>query len=92
MFSKGKKKGTVRFAYRPENAAGNARLAGDFTQWRPIRMRKQKDGGFVAVVPLSKGTYEYKFIVDEQWITDPDNSTWAMNPYGTMNSVARVNW
>jgi hypothetical protein len=31
--------------------------------------------------------HEYKFLVGQQWITDPDNSEWARNPYGTMNSV-----
>ncbi len=90
MFAKGSKKDTVRFSIRPENHAKKIQLVGDFSGWKPMEMKKQKDGQFVALVPLPQGTYEYKFIVDGQWRVDPDNSAWALNPYGTLNSVAQV--
>jgi len=90
MIGKGRKKGTVRFAIRPEDGAKRAFLAGSFSDWQPIRMRKQKDGSFVLIVPVPAGTYEYKFILDDRWVVDPDNNAWAMNPYGTLNSVVSV--
>jgi 1,4-alpha-glucan branching enzyme len=90
MFAKGMKKGTVRFSIKPENSAKKVLLVGDFNGWTPVDMKKQKDGQFVALLTLPAGTYEYKFIVDGQWRVDPDNSAWALNPYGTLNSVALV--
>ena len=90
MVGKGSKKGTVRFALRPDFQPRRVQLLGDFTDWIPVTMRKQKDGSFVCVVPLQQGTYEYKFLVDGQWHTDPDNHCWSPNRYGTMNSVAQV--
>ena len=88
MVTKGRKKGTMRFAVKPEKAAASVMLAGDFNDWKPLAMRRQKDGTFVAIVALSSGSHEYKFIFDDQWRTDPDHNTWALNPYGTLNSVA----
>jgi 1,4-alpha-glucan branching enzyme len=90
MFAKGMKKGTVRFSIQPENSAKKVLLVGDFNGWKPAEMKKQKDGHFAALVGLPPGTYEYKFIVDGQWRVDPDNSAWALNPHGTLNSVAQV--
>ena len=90
MVAKGRKKGTVRFAVQPGNGVKRALLAGSFNDWRLLRMRKQKDGSFVSVVPIPGGTHEYKFLLDNEWIVDPDNSAWAMNSYGTMNSVVTV--
>ena len=90
MVGKGRKVGTVRFAVNPHQGARRVQLAADFTGWKPKAMRKQKNGGFVNVVPLGCGTYEYKFLIDGQWQMDPDNHCWSLNPYGTMNSVAQV--
>ena len=90
MFGKGGKKGTVRFTVRPDGGARKVQLAGSFNDWKPVAMRKQKDGAFAFLATIPPGTYEYKFIVDGQWVVDPDNSAWALNPYGAMNSVANV--
>jgi 1,4-alpha-glucan branching enzyme len=90
MFAKRTQKGAVRFSIKPENSAKKVMLVGDFNGWKPVEMKKQKDGQFAAIVTLPPGTYEYKFIVDGQWRVDPDNSAWALNPYGTLNSVAQV--
>ncbi len=90
MFIKGTKKGTVKFSVKPSNGVKKVELAGDFSQWKPVPLRKQKDGAFAATVPLVDGNYEYKFIVDGQWVVDPDNNAWALNAFGTLNSVAQV--
>lgn len=90
MINKGHKGGTVRFSVNPGNGTGRVQLVADFTDWRPVAMRKQKNGDYVCIVPLGSGTYEYKFIIDGQWQMDSDNHCWAPNPFGTMNSVAQV--
>ena len=90
MFAQGQKKGTTRFILKPDNGAKKVQVAGDFTNWRPVEMQKQKTGTYAATVPVPAGNHEYKFIVDGQWIVDPDNNAWALNPYGTLNSVAQI--
>ena len=92
MISKGSKKGTTRFSFKPKkNSVKKVAVVGSFNDWEPVVMRKQKDGSFMATLDLKPGcSYEYKFIVDDQWQLDPDNPSWAPNPFGTMNSVARA--
>ena len=90
MISKGKNKGSVRFAFKPARGGKKVKLAGEFNDWIPSTMRKRKDGSFALTVELSPGTYEYKFIVDGQWIVDPDNGATALSAVGTINSVAQV--
>lgn len=90
MFGKGQKKGTVKFSVKAVNGVKMAQLAGDFTDWRPVEMKKQKDGTFSVVMPLVAGSYEYKFVLNGEWVVDPDNNSWALNPYGTLNSVAQI--
>lgn len=90
MFSKGRKKGTIRFAVKPGPDIERVALAGDFNGWRPKPMRKQKDGTYVAHVELASGSYEYKYLFDDQWVVDPDSEMWSCNPYGSVNSLASV--
>lgn len=90
MISKGNKAGSVKFSLRPANGATQVQLAGDFNGWKPTALRKQKDGSFSVTIAVPKGHQEYKFIIDGVWIIDPDNSHWALNPYGTLNSVVEL--
>jgi len=90
MFSNGKNKGSVCFSIKPARPAQKVLLAASFNEWRPTALRRQKDGSYMVTINLRPGTYEYKFIVDDEWTVDPDNPTWALNPYGTFNSVAHV--
>jgi hypothetical protein len=55
-------------------------------------MRRQSSGQYVLCVPLAPGEHEYKFVIDGEWITDPDNPNCAVNTYGTCNSVVYVEW
>ncbi len=81
---------TYFFTFRPVGGATKVQLAGCFTGWKPIRMSRQEDGGFLLSMRLEPGMYEYKVIVDGRWTVDPGNSNWALNAYGTMNSVVRI--
>jgi len=53
-------------------------------------MRKGQNGVFAMDVPLRPGTYQYRFIIDGQWLADPDNAISVPNPYGGTNSVAQM--
>lgn len=90
MVSKGQKKGTVKFILTPGNQANEVCVAGTFSQWKPTPLKKQKNGSFAGTVSVDGGPHEYKFVVDGQWVVDPDNSRWALNPFGTLNSVLQA--
>lgn len=64
-------------------------LVGDFNDWdgQKYRMRKFKNGLCKKSVKLKPGRYEYCFVVDGHWWTDPQNDNRCANPYGSENSV-----
>jgi len=90
MFTKGQRSGTIRFSFRSPNDAQKVLVAGSFSQWKPLTMKRQKDGSFALTVTVPSGTHEYRFIVDGSWTTDPDNDSYVLNPYGSVNSVAQA--
>lgn len=67
-------------------------LAGDFTEWQnyAIPMLAKNNGGWQAAVRLEPGTYNYRFIVDGQWMNDPTCGACAPNPFGSQNFVVQV--
>lgn len=83
--------GEIKFVfYAPE--AREMYLTGDFIQWDPklIPMKKGKDGVWKAKVVLPPGRYEYKFIMDGQWVQDNPGAERVPNPFGTENFVKWV--
>jgi 1,4-alpha-glucan branching enzyme len=82
----------ITFAYSANPNAKKVYLVGDFNQWDATarRMVKTRDGSFRAKLELAPGEYEYKFVVDGQWINDPDGTAQRANPFGSVNSVATV--
>ena len=90
MLQKTKRKGFVRFSVLPAESTKEVSLVGDFNNWQPVAMKKQKDNRFAVEVKLPPGTYQYKFIVDGQWATDQENGDVVPNPHGSVNSVAKV--
>ena len=89
MVKKDRRKGTVRFILAATGKPRKAYVAGDFTGWEPLAMRK-RSGVFGVTVSVPPGQYQYKFIVDGRWVTDPDNKSWAMSDMGTINSLVVV--
>ncbi|HSV43518.1 MAG TPA: helix-turn-helix domain-containing protein [Candidatus Bathyarchaeia archaeon] len=66
-------------------------LVGNFTNWeKRIPLRRSSDGLWQKKVPLRPGRYEYKFIVDGEWRTDPQNTLTVQNTVGTLNSVREL--
>lgn len=64
-------------------------LAGDFNNWDPQQysMRKFKNGDCTKKLKLKPGRYEYQFIVDGNWWTDPANPERNSTEFGSENSV-----
>jgi len=67
-------------------------LMGDFNKWDRKRhpMEKNAKGLWNKIVMLSIGRYEYKFLVDGEWLHDPKNDQVFYNQHGTLNSVIIV--
>jgi len=41
-------------------------------------------------LPLGKGVYRYRLVVDGHWQQDPYNENAEPNPFGELNSVLHV--
>jgi 1,4-alpha-glucan branching enzyme len=61
-------------------------LAGDFNNWSSNGYQMKREGDdWVFTVHLSEGKHQYKFVVDNNWIRDPNNPLWEQNDSG--NSI-----
>ena len=49
-----------------------------------------RTGTWETTVELAPGRYQYKFVVDGQWIPDPLAHDNVWNQHGTLNSVVEV--
>ena len=80
----------VRFEFHQDGAQA-VFIAGTFNDWRPngLAMIDVADGNWVKELSLAPGTYEYRFVVDGEWVNDP-NAEQVRNSYGGFNSVLVV--
>lgn len=63
-------------------------VTGSFNGWRHDGYRmQQRSNGWIFPIHLPPGRYAYKFIIDGEWIVDPDNPYYEENEYDTDNSV-----
>jgi hypothetical protein len=67
-------------------------VIGDFNSWgEPIPLNDDdEDGIWIAIARMDPGTYQYKFIVDGSWRTDPSNPVNLDDSHGGRNSVMVV--
>ena len=81
----------VIFVLRGYTAAKKVYLSGSFNNWRPrdIALQKMADGWELPLY-LTQGTHTYRFIVDGNWMADPNNSNRLPNEYNEYNSVIRL--
>jgi len=73
--------------------ASTVQIAGDFNNWQPENTPLQKvgeNGVWQIKLPMNKGKYRYRLVVDGQWQQDPYNEFTELNPYGEYNSVLEV--
>lgn len=70
-------------------AAEKVFLMGDFNNWDPKAhpMKNDGNGFWTKSLFIPSGKYEYKFIIDGNWIEDPENTQTCPNCFGTLNSV-----
>ncbi len=72
--------------------ARSASVAGTFNDWSASRtpMSPAPGGEWKATVWLPAGRYEYRFVVDGEWISDPNARESVRNTFGSTNSVLVV--
>lgn len=73
--------------------AETVQIASDFNGWKPEETPLQKvsdNGNWMLKLPLEKGNYRYRLVVDGQWQQDPYNEATEMNPFGEFNSILNV--
>lgn len=83
--------GLATFTLPGEKKAHKVMLSGTFNNWSTMQIPMERtDKGWSITVPLKPGEYEYKYIVDGRWTTDPGNELRRQNNAGSENSVVYV--
>ena len=88
----GSKKSRALFSYVA--APGHSVvLAGVFNDWDSAGTVMDYDAEkavYRCTLELSPGVYEYKLVVDGEWLLDDSNPNFVSNDFGTLNSVMKV--
>lgn len=83
--------GNARFFLPGFPEAESVVLSGSFNGWDEQAFAMDKaEGGWATRLQLDAGRYEYKFIVDGQWMEDPNNPDKRKNEHDTYNSILHV--
>jgi 1,4-alpha-glucan branching enzyme len=67
---------------------------GNFNNWAQSEdyyMQRREDGTWSKEIILAPGVYQYKFLVDDEWMEDQNNPNVVEDPFGGRNSVIEVN-
>ena len=64
-------------------------IAGSFNDWHPsvTPMIRLDNGKWAKELVLPPGSYEYRFVVDGEWVDDPAATELIPNSFGTANAV-----
>ena len=75
-----------------EPGARQVCVAGTFNDWKPetTPLTRDADGKWFGDLAVNPGRYEYLFVVDGRWLTDPKAKESVQNPFGGVNSVMVV--
>jgi 1,4-alpha-glucan branching enzyme len=67
-------------------------VAGTFNDWKPgaTPLNCLGAGKWTREVPLAPGRYEYRFVVNGEWLDDPKARVSVPNPHGGHNAVVEV--
>ncbi len=80
--------GVARFYLPGFKNAGNVFISGTFNEWSTTQTpMKSTQSGWTIDLKLEPGKYEYKYIVDGRWMTDPENNLRERGDAGSDNSV-----
>ncbi len=84
----------VTFRYKPEGKPNQVMLAGSFNDWNVGKTPMTgpgPDGEYTATLLLPAGDYQYKFVVDGNWVTDRAHAdSFTDDGFGGQNSVVKV--
>jgi hypothetical protein len=84
-------KGGTAFTLKGYPDASLVVLAGSFNNWSQSQLLFAREGdGWVCRIDLDPGVYQYKFIVDGDWLLDPSNPQTAEDEAGNVNNVLEV--
>ncbi len=85
------KSGRVSFEIIQPDAK-NVYVAGSFNEWKPemAPLVPLGNGRWVGDLTLKPGRHEYLFVVDGQWMPDPNAKESVQNPFGGRNSILGV--
>lgn len=84
-------KGNTTFRLRGYPDAKVVAVAGTFNDWNQSQLLFTRAGDeWVCRVQLAPGTHQYKFIVDGNWLTDPNNPRTMRDERGIKNSLLRA--
>lgn len=75
------------------NEAEHVYVCGEFNDWHPSCLRMiggAENGLWAKRLALPPGRYEYKFVVDGNWLHDPAAPVNVHNAFGSLNSVVEV--
>ena len=86
-----KENGNAKFILEGYENANEVILSGSFSRWDEEFLRMQRtENGWELNIDLRPGVYQYKFIVDGDWIEDPSNTEKVRNEFDGFNSVIRI--
>jgi hypothetical protein len=73
-------------------AAKQVQVCGEFNGWQPgaAPLTRQADGTWETSIALRPGRYQYKFVVDGNWIHDLNAKINVPNEHHSLNSVIEV--
>ena len=91
MTQKSVKRKRITFSFTAPGAE-DVRLAGTFNNWdiKKYPMKQNKKGIWTKTVIIPPGTYEYKYLVGDEWLHDPENKNVVTNEHGTLNNIVTV--
>ena len=81
----------VRFTFKDRSAA-SVSVVGPFNHWQPEAGRLHRVNGacWISDTALMPGRYEYQWVVDGVWMSDPNSDESLPNRFGGRNSVLNL--
>jgi hypothetical protein len=84
-------KGNVVFRLKGNADASVVAVAGSFNNWNQSQFIFGREGDeWVCRIDLDPGVYQYKFILDGDWLLDPSNPDTVEDEAGNVNNVLEV--
>ncbi len=83
----------VLFIYHALSPNQRISIVGDFNNWNSERHKLQYNVDlqvFEICIPLSKGSYRYRLVIDDRWVEDPHNNDKVVNDLGEQFNIMRV--